>query len=819
MSEVKTPAKVPFLQKAAFGSGHLVNNLLPGALGVFSFFLITAFGINPALAGLLSAIPRLFDAISDPIMGFVTDNTNTRWGRRRPYIFIGAILCSILFVVQWQMFEENGASYNFWYFMAFSVLFILANTIFSTPLMGLGYELTSDTKERNNLMGLANTIGQISWMIVPLFWSLIANKDLFDSQADGVRTLSMFVGFGCLVFGVLPAIFSKEPPVASENQADLNFKSLAKNLGILGRDMLNTTKNTPFMRLCGATFLVFNGFQMVASFSFFIIVYYMFQGSYEAAGNVAPFFSIITAFLTAVVIIPIVTWMANNYGKRRAFIYSTLLSIVGYILKWWAFFEVDENSIILLQDVVLQIGVVKFPLAMPLRLLIPIPFMAFGLGGLFTLMMSMTADVCDLDELENGLPRREGTFAAIYWWMVKIGQSIALALGGFVLSYVGFDGAKAVQTAETMFQLRVFDIVVPSLTAGLAAFIMVKYSLNEDRVAEIKEELEVQRKQLKQKTPYAYSKNPLWSTSEFSSIPDNQISYISGLSFDTLTSEDLNTHVQRILNTKMKGICFSPYENRQKPGYYISEDQIRNRLVTIQPYTAWIRLFSSTKGHENIPRIAKEMGMKTMSGAWINTDKENNELEIQNLINNVNDGYVDIAVIGNESIYRNDVSEAELIAHIEHVKSAITINIPVSTVEVYYELMQRPQLINACDVILANSYPFWEGYPLKHAGLYLRKGYDELKKMTPRKKVIITETGWPTAGVSIDEAVPSKENAMKYFIDTQTWANINNIEVFHFSSFDETWKIVEEGELGVHWGLWDSKGNLKYQLDTHSKNK
>ena len=358
MEEVKTAtvqaqAKVPLIQKIAFGSGHLVNNLLPGALGVFSFFLITAFGINPALAGLLAAIPRLFDAISDPIMGFVTDNTNTRWGRRRPYIFIGAILCSILFAVQWQMFEENGATYNFWYFMTFSVLFILSNTIFSTPLMGLGYELSSDTKERNNLMGLANTIGQISWMIVPLFWSLIANKDLFDSQADGVRTLSIFVGFICLIFGILPAIFSKEPPVASENQAELSFKSLAKNLRILGRDMLNMTKNTPFVRLCAATFLVFNGFQMVASFSFFIIVYYMFKGSYEAAGTVPPFFSIITALLTATVIIPIVTWMANKFGKRKAFIYSTLLSMVGYILKWWGFFEVDENTLILFKDAVL----------------------------------------------------------------------------------------------------------------------------------------------------------------------------------------------------------------------------------------------------------------------------------------------------------------------------------------------------------------------------------------------------------------------------------------------------------------------------------
>ncbi|HMP32431.1 MAG TPA: MFS transporter, partial [Saprospiraceae bacterium] len=342
---VTSEGRVPLGQKAAFGAGHLVNNLLPGALGVFSFFLITAFGIEPAIAGLLAAIPRFFDALSDPIMGFITDNTNSRWGRRRPYIFVGAILSSILFVIQWQMYEANGSTYNFWYFLLFSVLFIFSNTIFSTPLIGMGYEMTSDTKERTRLMGIANSVGQISWMIVPLFWILIANKDLFASQADGVRTLSMFVGFTCMFFGVLPAIFCKEMDVSDpESKAKITFKNLTSNLVFLLQNMKNMTKNIPFMRLCGATFLVFNGFQMVASFSYFIIVFYMYNGSYEMAGTVPAIFSILTAVATALLVIPVVSWMANKYGKRNAFIISTFISIIGYVLKWWGFVVVDENT-------------------------------------------------------------------------------------------------------------------------------------------------------------------------------------------------------------------------------------------------------------------------------------------------------------------------------------------------------------------------------------------------------------------------------------------------------------------------------------------
>ncbi|MDD1548431.1 MFS transporter [Riemerella anatipestifer] len=494
MNQSTTNNKVPILQKAAFGAGHLVNNLLPGALGVFSFFLITAFGIDPAIAGLLAAIPRFFDALSDPIMGFITDNTDSKWGRRRPYIFIGAILSSILFVVQWQMFESNGSVYNFWYFLSFSILFIFANTVFSTPLIGLGYEMTSDTKERTRLMGIANMVGQISWMIVPLFWILIANKDLFEIQADGVRTLSVFVGFTCFLFGILPAVFCRELDVSdSGSKAKITFRNMMKNLTLLLKDMINMTKNIPFMRLCGATFLVFNGFQMVASFSYFIIVFYMYQGSYEAAGTVPAIYSILGAVCTATIVIPIVSWLANKYGKRNAFIISTVISIIGYILKWWGFVIVDSDTFILFNDVVVKIGVVKLSLEIPVIMLLPIPFMAFGLGGLFTLMMSMTADVCDLDELRNGLPRREGTFGAVYWWMVKIGQSFALGLGGLILSLVGFDAGKTVQSIETMNNLRIADIIIPSVTALIAIWIMWNYSLDEERVNRIKRELKIRR--------------------------------------------------------------------------------------------------------------------------------------------------------------------------------------------------------------------------------------------------------------------------------------------------------------------------------------
>ncbi|MDA3854285.1 MAG: MFS transporter [Bacteroidales bacterium] len=476
MTHYKTASKdiVPFGQKMAFGAGNLVNNLLPGALGIFMFFLVTAFGMDPFLAGLLGGLPRILDAITDPIMGYISDNTRSKYGRRRPYIFLGAILSGVLFAVLWQLDPEKTMMYNFWYFLIFSMIYIIGNTIFSAPLIGLGYEMTSDYAERTRLMGLSQTIGQLAWMIVPWFWIIIADPDIFETQVIGVQRLSIIVGAACMSLGILPAIFCKGlDSTKMEGLSPIKLKSLWRTIVDLVKSIGKMFKNMSFVRLCGATFLVFNGYQLVSSFSYFIIVYYMYDGVAAAAGIWPPLFSSVGALISAVIVIPIVTYLSNKYGKRKAFIIATALSIVGYALKWWGFSP-----------------------GHPWMLFMPLPLMNFGIGGLFTLMMSMTADVCDLDELQNGMPRREGTFGAIYWWMVKLGMALAMVLGGLVLKLVGFDPTATSQTAETMHMLRIADIVIPVTTAALALWVMLGYKLSEGRMHEIKEELVARRGEL-----------------------------------------------------------------------------------------------------------------------------------------------------------------------------------------------------------------------------------------------------------------------------------------------------------------------------------
>ena len=266
---------------------------------------------------------------------------------------------------------------------------------------------------------------------------------------------------------------------------------------------------------------------------------------------------------------------------------------------------------------------------------------------------------------------------------------------------------------------------------------------------------------------------------------------------------------QSVLSSGMHGLCFSPYLEGQKPGDPISEAQIKRKLELIVPYTKWIRIFSCTDGNEQIPRLAKQYGLKTLVGAWLGDDAQTNEKEIKALIKLSHEGLVDIAAVGNEVMYRGDLEEAELISFINRVKQAIP-EIPVGYVDAYYEFSDRPKITQACDVILANCYPYWEGCSLEYSLVYMKQMFHHAKAVGMGKKVIITETGWPSQGASLEGAHPSYENALRYFINAQNWSKKDDIDLFYFSSFDESWKVGTEGDVGAFWGLWDKNEKLKF---------
>jgi GPH family glycoside/pentoside/hexuronide:cation symporter len=464
--------RIKLTHKVAYGAGAFVNNLLAAASGGMMIVLNLGLGMNPALVGLLGALPRLTDAFTDPLMGYISDNTRTRWGRRRPYIFGGAIAAGLIFALLWQMPGGRSETFYFVWFLAGSILFYMGYTVFATPWVALGYELTPDYHERTRLMGTQNFTGQLAYVVSPWFLWIMNSGKFFPDQVSGAAGLAVIVALVAIGFGILPAIVLRErmkDVAAAEGEAGGVRRGFKTNMAEFFKGFGLTMSNKPFLKLCLATFMVFNGFMLIASFQFYVIIYFVAGGDQTAGAKYAGWAGTVGAICTFAVV-AFVTWLGTRIGKRHAFFVSIGLSIVGYGLKW-----------------------VCYNPEIPYLVILPAPLMAFGLGGLFTLIPSMIADVVDTDELKTH-ERREGMFGSIFWWMVKLGMSAALAGGGYLLNATGFDVAlEGHQAARSIFLLRIFDAGIPMLTSAIAIWAIATFPITEAKAREVREELEHRR--------------------------------------------------------------------------------------------------------------------------------------------------------------------------------------------------------------------------------------------------------------------------------------------------------------------------------------
>lgn len=490
--------RVRFTHRLAYGAGAFVNNLLAAASGGMMIVLNLGLGLNPALVGLLGALPRLTDAITDPIMGFISDNARTRWGRRRPFIFGGAIAAGLIFALLWQLPRGQSETFYFVYFLLMSIVFYAGYTVFATPWVALGYELTPDYNERTRLMGTQNFIGQLAYVVSPWFLWIMTYKGFFPDQVAGAAGLAIIVAVIAAGLGVLPAIFLRERMLAvamaeraersagteqaarSERAGEAERadkaepgprgqSALRRNLREFLRAFGTTLSSGPFLKLSLATFLVFNGFMLISSFQYYVIIYYVCGGDQAEGAKFAGYAGTVGGVSTFAVV-AFVTWLATRIGKRGAFFVSTGLAMLGYALKW-----------------------VCYNPSLPWLVVVPAPLLSFSLGGLFTLMPSMIADVVDTDELKTHR-RREGMYGSIFWFMVKLGMAAALAGGGYLLNATGFDVALGgAQGARTITLMRLCDAGIPILTSALAIWAVATFPITEASALAVRRELERRR--------------------------------------------------------------------------------------------------------------------------------------------------------------------------------------------------------------------------------------------------------------------------------------------------------------------------------------
>ncbi|HBG61993.1 MAG: hypothetical protein A2Y03_01135 [Omnitrophica WOR_2 bacterium GWF2_38_59] len=564
--------RIPILQKFAYSMGSMANDSQAAWIGQMVAILILGLGINPALVGLIGFVPRVFDGILDPIIGFSSDNTRTKFGRRKPFIFWGAISAGICYMIMFQLYPENSNTFNGWYFLILQVIFFGAFTCFSIPWLALGYELTPDYHERTALQGWSRIMAQIPWLISPWCWAILYNKNWFPNpetgDADpvlGARKVSIIIGLIIIFGGILPAIFNKEhfanlpKPKKITGNFIKNIKAYNKTfltklfaicsvLALFFSFYINKTdfpwfslpiriiailvggvvfsgvflllyanpvlkklfdnialtfKIKLFVKICSVTFLIFNGFMLSSTFILWVIFFHVFKNApdtglaYSAGGKLLGVYGTFSAICTAL-IIPKIVSLSKKLGKRNAFYITIPLSIIGYSMKWIAYQQVHPANSELWQMLsgtgfINFVKVCGFIAKSHYLLLACAPFIVFGLGSIFTILLSMLADICDVDELETG-ERREGMFSAVYWWMVKMGLAFAGLLGGAMLAWTGFEQGKGIsQSLDSLFWMRIFDVSIPIVASIIAIFIIITIKFTEQDAHDVRAKLEARR--------------------------------------------------------------------------------------------------------------------------------------------------------------------------------------------------------------------------------------------------------------------------------------------------------------------------------------
>lgn len=263
------------------------------------------------------------------------------------------------------------------------------------------------------------------------------------------------------------------------------------------------------------------------------------------------------------------------------------------------------------------------------------------------------------------------------------------------------------------------------------------------------------------------------------------------------------------------GLCYSPFRNGQSPdlGIFPTRNEIIQDIVLLSNITKNIRTYGDDKTLYEIPGICDSLGINCYPGAWISTYSYTEQINNLKSIALKNYSITKGFIVGNEVIYRNDRPEDTLIRLILEMK-AITTK-PVTTAETWNVWLNHPKLAANVDYIAVHIHPYWEGLLVDSAAKYVIKRYKEVQNAYPGKKVVIYETGWPTAGQTKGDAVPGLLNQKKFLCEFRDLAEKNNAHYFVFEAFDEAWKGT--GAEG-YWGIFDTGRVEKFDFNDTTTN-
>ena len=797
--------KLSVSEKFGYGLGDLASNMFWQMFAIFmAKFYTDVFLLGAATMGTMMLVTRMADAFFDPMIGTIADRTRTRWGHFRPYLVWMAVPMAVTAVLAFSAPSFGGTARTVYAYVTL-MLMMFAYSAINIPYSALLGVLTPDSKERTSV-----TSYRFVMALIPVFIIVNATMPLVryfggsDTSPYGWQmTMVVYSAIAVLLFFLTFAMTRErvQPPPKQETSLASDLKDLARN--------------RPWVVLCGVGIaaLTFGNIRNT------VTIYYFEYVVPNGSGYFGPVMT--TGAIAFILGVMATSPLAKRFGKRNFYLVSmsvTALLTIG-------FYFVPPANIKLVWAANTIINFCAAPTA--------------------PLVWAMYADTADYSEWKWGR-RATGLVFSAASFAQKFGWAIGGAGAGWLLAYFGYLPNVA-QSPRTIHGIVMMMSVIPAIAAIAAVVALWFYEIDEDTVQRMSADLTARRgpqpaEDLAAAVPvmspgvpaFALAEHPEIAVGRSAADTQQAGSPMPGrraapsapripvfasaqakgaaLPASILSPQelaDLGGEFAAALHAGVHGLCFSPYLEGQAPGSIVSEAQIRARLGIIRPYTRWIRSFSCTEGHEQTPRIAHELGLKTLVGAWLGQDRAINEREIAGAIAVAQAGHADMLAVGNEVMLREDMSEDELLGYINRVKQAVP-GVPVGYVDAYFLFEKHPRITAACDVVLTNCYPFWEGCPREEAIAYMQGMYRRTVAVAGGKQVIISETGWPHTGTAFHGAVPSVEGAMRYFIDTYRWARQDGVEVFYFSAFDEAWKVGAEGDVGAYWGLWDKDGLPKY---------
>ncbi|MDQ8195338.1 MFS transporter [Coraliomargarita sp. SDUM461004] len=470
-SRIPDADRIPLPQKAAFSFGYGVDYLAAGlttSILWMPFFNI-GLGISPMLLGVMLMVLRAWDALTDPIMGNISDNTRTRFGRRRPYILIGALLTAALYLCLWRIPEGLGAVKQFTTLCIVGILFFTCFTMWSIPFYSLQMELTPNYDERTRLSAWVAISGKFiylcgGWVMALATCKLFADPETGEADiVAGMQATSWLIAIVIVIMGLVTAIFVKERYYET---ATVNRKSS----GLID-SIKESLHCAPLWYLIGISFFLIAGSSISNTLGQYVSIYILFDGDLSAASVLNGWRST-GVMVIGIISIPVWTWLSEYLDKK--IIVSCMLAgtFLGHTL----------NVIFINPD-------------MPYLWLISSVFESGAIGAVWLFLPSMKADVADYDELDTD-QRREGSLNAFYSWFVKVAFTVGAGMGGFILQSTGFDANLDAQSAEALFRMKWVYILLPLVLWSLSLYFIIRYPLKRDRMGEIRSELEMRRGQV-----------------------------------------------------------------------------------------------------------------------------------------------------------------------------------------------------------------------------------------------------------------------------------------------------------------------------------